>query len=150
MLFYKGEIKMNDQLTQEELEAKQKADERLAAKWLRRHSADFDPTPENVKQIRDYIEIHHLTDFESNLEANLEMAFVVLTKQGQKFTTASGPVVMAPPAEAPLPEVPAYMAHVKVKKDISQIPRATYKEWFYGKHGHLFRVRVNEILRRGK
>jgi hypothetical protein len=136
-----------------ELEAKQKTEIEVAHKWMRRHSADFDPNPENSKKITDFIEAHGLAERESNLEANLETAFVALTRQGVKFTTAAAPAAPstpAAPAEDQLPQVPDYMAHIKTKHDIAQIPRDAYKTWYHGKHGHLFRARVTEILRRGK
>jgi hypothetical protein len=113
-------------MTTEELEAKQKAEIEIAHKWMRRHSADFEPNPENSKKISDFIKTHGLAERESNLEANLETAFVALTRQGVKFTTASAPAATAPPAEAQLPEVPDYMAHIKTKHDIAQIPRDAY------------------------
>jgi hypothetical protein len=37
-------------MTTEELEEKQKAEIGIAHKWMRRHSADFEPNPENSKK----------------------------------------------------------------------------------------------------
>src|SRR5258708_33526219 len=87
-------------MTEEELlkEQAQIEGHKIGLRWLKRHLADFDQSPESAKKIQDYLVLHNL----ELSEELLEQAFTELTKQGVRFTTAA-PMV---PVASVIPAVP--------------------------------------------
>jgi hypothetical protein len=73
--------------------------------------------------------------------ANLERAYLALKAQGH-FTTA--------PAESPLPPVHQSLEHIKCKKDVGRISPEKMREYRKSFHWESLKVRIDEILRRGK
>src|SRR5215813_8621108 len=132
--------------TQEELEiAKQQVEgQRIAYRWMKRHLADFDQSPESAKKISDYMKANGL-EFS---EENLEKAFQALVAQGVRFTAAAAPVTLAAPVADELPSVPEYFPPMNTKKDIRVIPHNTFRELYFGKHGALFRARIEAVNQR--
>jgi hypothetical protein len=135
-------------MTEEEL-MKEKArveGQKIGLRWMKRHLADFDQSPESAKKIQDYLVEHNL-DFS---EESLEQAFTEQTKRGVRFTSA--PVVPAPPAplvEDPLPPVPKYMDGIRTSKDIRDIPPETFTKWRRGPDRDAFFRRLVAIKQRG-
>ncbi|HXM97157.1 MAG TPA: hypothetical protein VN982_01645 [Candidatus Dormibacteraeota bacterium] len=134
-----------EEITQTELQrerAKLRGQE-ISYVFMKKHLHDFDQSPESAKKIESYLKSNNL---HFNGE-NLETAFTELRKQGVTFTAAPAAPPVAATVEDELPPVPPYMEHIKTKKDVLKCPQ--YSEWVRGKHGHLWKARVEEILRRG-
>ncbi len=136
-------------MTEEEL-LKEKAKvegQKIGLRWLKRHVADFDQSPESAKKIQDYLVLHNL----ELSEESLEQAFTELTKQGVRFTgaPASIPVEPAPPVENALPEIPNWFPKLETNADIRALSPGQFKNLYFGKTGEKFKARIQAIKQRG-
>jgi len=134
-------------MTEEELLAAKAKTEgaRVSYTWLKRHLADFDQSEESAKKIGDYLTAHGLA---FNYE-NLEQAFLDLKSQGVTFTATPAAAAPVVPTADELPPIPNHFPKMETKKDIDAIPREQFRELYYGKHGSLFKARLEAISKRG-
>jgi len=134
-------------VTEEEL-IKEKArteGARISYEFMKKHLHDFDRSEESANKIGEYLKTHELPFSEENLEK----AFVELKKAGVTFTAAPAPAAPAASVADELASIPNYFPKMETKKDIDAIPRYKFRELYYGKHGSLFKARLEAITKRG-
>jgi len=138
-----------EELTTEQVLEKERAKllgQQIGYAFLKRHVLDFDQSQESAKKIQDYLKQYNL-EFS---EESLEKAFMALTKEGVRFTTASvaAPVTAAPVEDA-LPGIPDWFPKMETNADIRAIPREKFKELYFGKAGEKFKARLEAVKKRG-
>jgi hypothetical protein len=110
--------------------------------WAKRHTDDFDGSPESWKRIDFYLQRLRLSD----AEHNLEQAFTVIRAANPK--AFKKPTAAIATVEDPLPETPPGCPVVNTLADVRNLSRQEQMKAQTGPYRETFLARVQEIIRR--